>query len=126
MLVRVGLPCVLVGGGPAGVLVGNAVGVSLACPAIVGVAVSDWEVAVAVAESEVIVTVPVVETTVIVGVAVCDTGVVAVAVAGSGVAVAVGKGAGVSAGSPGNVSAMISARLLYPSPSESWFSIGAN
>jgi hypothetical protein len=111
-------------------LVGDAldatVGVSLACPVIVGVAVPDREVMVAVAESEVIVTVAVVETSVLVGVAVGDTGVVAVAVAGSGVVVAVGTGAGVSAGSPGNVSAMISARFVYPSPSESRVSIGAN
>ena len=121
----------MVGGGPADVLVGDllgaTVGVSLACPVIVGVAVTEMEVivTVAVAESEVIVTVAVIEA--IVGVAVGERGVaVAVGVAGRGVVVAVGKGGGVSAGSPGNVSAMISARFVYPSPSESTLSIGAN
>ena len=123
----------MVGGGPADVLVGDplgaTVGVSLACPVIVGVAVTEMEVivTVAVAESEVIATVAVVEREVIVGVAVAEGGVaVALGVAGRRVVVAVGKGAGVSAGSPGNVSAMISARFVYPSPSESTFSIGAN
>ena len=119
----------MVGGGPADVLVGDplgaTVGVSLACSVIVGVAVTEVIVTVAVAESEVIVTVAVVEA--IVGVAVAERGVAdAVGVAGRGVVVAVGKGGGVSAGSPGNVSAMISARFVYPSPSESTFSIGAN
>jgi len=59
-----------------------------------------------------------------VGVAACP---VTVGVATErGVGVGEGAGAGVSFGSPGNVSAMISARLLNPSPSESALSIGAN
>jgi len=102
--VTVALTDVLVGtwtGDPVGV----AVGVSPVCSVPVGVAVGVSPVS-----------------SVLVGVA-SERG-VSVEV-GEGVAVGEGSG-GVSPGSPGNVSAMISARLLAPSPSESSLSIGAN